>query len=90
MIIEQESEGQQIAQGFKEQVLEAREERKMMALLAGDERKTAEKIAKKVQGLFYKIRVLSIAEMKGSVKDALRKKHKKGAAGRPGKGNVFN
>ena len=73
--IEQESERQKIVQGFKEQVLEAKEERKRMALLAGDEQKTVEKIAKKVQGLFYKIQCDQLLE-------------KSGGKGKGGKGTV--
>ena len=48
--------------GYKKQVQDSREDRKKMTILAMEEQKTVEKIAKKVQTLFYKIQCDQLLE----------------------------
>jgi hypothetical protein len=68
----QESSRQATVSNYKKQVFEAKEERRKMAILALDEQKTVEKIAKKVQTLFYKIQCDQLLEggVKGGNKGA--------------------
>ena len=58
----QESNRLATVENYNKQVEEAKEERRKMTILAMDEQKTVEKIAKKVQTLFYKIQCDQLLE----------------------------
>ena len=58
----QEQERKDIVESYDLQVQEAQEERERAIALSSDEQKTVEKIAKKVQTLFYKIQCDQLLE----------------------------